>query len=267
MSWKSELVFLLRKSGLGVVLDNLRFRYYCWKNRKINRRFRKEYPEIALPPDYMMYEAFQLNYREYYLKSRESAKTLIDEIAIYKSLENIEILDWGCGPARLLRHFPELLKEFNGKFSGCDPNAETIDWCRKNIKGINFIVNSSMPGLPFNNNHFDVITGISIFTHFSEIQHIAWVEELYRILKSGGILYLSLHGNAFRGKLVNKEKTLFDAGKLVVRSSKKTGHRTFAAFQPEEYVRKLFSKFEILKHQRGAVVPRPQQDIWIFRKP
>jgi SAM-dependent methyltransferase len=92
-----------------------------------------------------------------------------------------------------------------------------------------------------------------------------WIEELKRILKPGGLLFLTTQGNAFKDKLTQSEKSDFDDGHLIVRGAVKEGHRTFSSFHPNPFMEKLFDSFVILKHisieNEGNV-----QDVWIVRK-
>jgi SAM-dependent methyltransferase len=98
----------------------------------------------------------------------------------------------------------------------------------------------------------------------SEEAHHAWLEELLRVLKPGGVLFLTLHGASFRDKLSGREKADFDAGKLVVRGLVKEGHRTFTAFHPESWVRSWFPPGSIAEHLSGGT---GDQDVWIIKKP
>jgi len=106
-----------------------------------------------------------------------------------------------------------------------------------------------------------------VFTHLSEEMHNAWFKELKRICKQNGIIFLTTHGDNCKSKLTGEELKLFEEGKLVVRGNVKEGHRTFAAYQPPEFMRKLFSDFELLEHvtrePEGNYIP---QDVWIVRK-
>jgi hypothetical protein len=91
------------------------------------------------------------------------------------------------------------------------------------------------------------------------------LDELMRILKPEGILFITLHGNIFTEKLTNEEKVLFGKGKLVVRSSTKEGHRTYVAFHPKTFVNKLVAKYTVLEHVEGIIKNnKPQQDVWII---
>ena len=62
----------LRSLGLLYALDKVRFQLEKRNNKQANRLFRKANPEVKLPPDYLMYESFQMNYDKYYTESIET---------------------------------------------------------------------------------------------------------------------------------------------------------------------------------------------------
>lgn len=255
-----------RKLGLIKQLDKVHF-YVSWlKTCKLRKRFNEEHPDVKLPPAYFIYETFNLNYFSFYDKSIETAKWLISHFEKHKKLENISVLDWGCGPGRIIRHLPSFLDN-SCKFYGTDYNQKYINWCKKNISDVSFCTNQLAPPLSYERNTFDIIYGISIFTHLSKEMHFAWFNELLRVLKPGGIMFLTLHGNAFKEKLTDAEKIKFEKGELVVKSNTKEGHRTFGAFQPISFVKELVGSNEILEHIQGDIKNgKPQQDVWIVKK-
>jgi SAM-dependent methyltransferase len=263
---KSNITTVLRKLRLMHLADRLNFFYQKFRNRKSNKLFRKKNPNVVLPPDYMIYESFQMNYDNYYNDSLDTAKWLIDYFEKHIELKNIYILEWGCGPARIIRHLPRLLDN-SCKIFGSDYNDRTIEWCKKNIPNVNFAKNNLQPPLEYGSNFFDVIYATSVFTHLSEESHYDWFEELQRVSKKNGIIFLTTHGDNCKPKLTDEELRIFKSGKLVVRGNVKEGHRTFAAYQPPEFMRKLFSGVEILEHvtraPEGNYIP---QDVWIVRK-
>ncbi len=258
---KSQISNLLRKLGLMQASDRLRFYFHRFGMRKKNRAFLKEHPGLILPPDYLMYESFLLDYMRYYDNGKKTAQWLIDLVQKHRKLNDTAILDWGCGPARVLRHLPELVPEAES-YNGTDYNSKTISWCRENLHGISFADNSLMPPLLYPDASFDLIYGISIFTHLSEEAHLQWLKELIRVLRKGGILFLTLHGEGFLNKLSEQEKQIFQAGKLVIRGQVTEGHRTFAAFQPPEYVKEWTKELSLLEHIPG----KQEQDVWIWRQ-
>lgn len=264
---KGQISNFLRNFGLIYYTDWLRFYFQKFQNRKINKEFKLKNPNVKLPPDYLIYESFQINYQKYYTESRETAVWLKAHFEKHIELADKRILDWGCGPGRIIRHLPDLIGG-NCEFYGTDYNCKSIEWCSKNLSKIKFNRNSLEAKLPFENNFFDVIYGISIFTHLSEQLHFDWYNELNRILKPGGIMFLTTQGDNFMNKLSPQELVNYNNGKLVVRGKVKEGHRTYSAFHPQKFMRKLFGKSEILEHietqpKSGSWLP---QDIWIIKK-
>ncbi len=266
MSARAGLSNLIRSLGLLPAADRLRFHGMRLLNRSRNRRFRKEYPGVALPPDPLMYETFRLDYRKYYVDSRETAAWLVERLQAHGLPENASLLDWGCGPGRIIRHLPSLLGSA-GNYHGCDPNAAAIAWCQASLPGLSFTLSGITPPLPFPDKNFDAIYGISVLTHLPDSLHPAWLDELGRVLKPGGILFLTTQGRAFRGKLSRLEQRLFDSGQAVIRGKTRSGHRTFSAFNPPEHVRSVISGYTLLEHLEPTRPGQsPQQDTWLLRK-
>lgn len=263
---KQDFSNLLRKLRLLQISDKIRFYLQILQYKGKNDNFLKQSPDVALPPDYLIYESFKLDYDKYYNNGKDTAEWLINLLSKHIELPKSKILDWGCGPARIIRHLPELIGNSHDLW-GTDYNSKTINWCKTNIKDISFSQNDLEPPLKFDNNFFDIIYGISIFTHLSENMHQSWINELLRILKPKGIILLSTQGNAFIRKLNSNERNLFDKGKLVIRGNTKEGHRTYSAFQPSNFMINLFKDFEILQHIEGKIQnDSEEQDVWLIRK-
>ncbi len=265
---KGQISNLLRRLKLIYLTDWIRYYLQKVRNSKANRAFKNAHPEVKLPPDYLIYESFQINYTKYFTDSKKTASWLKDHFQKHIELKDLKILDWGCGPGRVIRHMPEAIG--NGcEFYGTDYNEKSIQWCTQNLPGIHFNTNTLAAKLPYPDNYFGVIYGISIFTHLSEQLHYDWYHELHRILKPNGILFLTTHGDNYKVKLTDMELEKFNKGILIDRGNVKEGHRTYTAFQPVSFMHKLFSKAEVLEHiviqpeKVGAWLP---QDIWIVKK-
>ena len=214
-----------------------------------------------------MYESFQLNFEKYYSGGRKTTEWLLNLCRPFLDLEEATMLDWGCGPARIVRHLPDLLP--GATVHGTDYNRKTIAWCKEAIPEVEFGVGKLAPPLEYPDAHFDLIYGISIFTHLSEANHVAWLTELARILKPGGVLFLTTQGDIFRQKLTPTEKTQYDGGSLVVRGGVKEGHRVYSAFQPPSYFRDLCKgQLTVQQHIPGAVQEWGlEQDVFILTSP
>jgi len=255
-----------RKLGLIHVFDKVKFQYIKFKNRKLNQAFLKENPEVILPPDYLIFETFHLDYKSYFFGGQKSAKSIIEQVKPFISLENKRILDWGCGPGRIIRHMPALLP--NCDIHGVDYNETNLNWCIENIPEVKFTKNEINPPLEYPPAQFDFIYGISIFTHLSAENHSAWIAELARVAKKGAILLLTSHGPIFKRILTEEEIKIYDSDQIVTRGNAVEGHRVYAAFHPPVYFKALLENcFEVLKYTEGTEQSWGiQQDHWVVQR-
>jgi len=259
-------MLLIRKLGLMHWLDQLYFHMNRLRYRRRNRRFIAQHPDITLPPEYMLYEAYRMDYEAYYQDGMETARWIKEQAAPFLPSASLHILEWGCGPARIIRHLPSV---FPGAIiTGTDYNRQTIDWCRASINGVQFTVNGLLPPLPFGPASFDMVYALSVFTHLSGEAHPQWLHELHRILRPGGLLLFTTQGEAFLDKLSAKEKERFNKGKLVERGKVMEGHRAYSAFQPGSYMRSAFSNnWKVLRFIPGRQMEWGiEQDTWLVQK-
>jgi SAM-dependent methyltransferase len=111
--------------------------------------------------------------------------------AVGRTLDGFaNVLDFGCGCGRVLRFFPR-----RAGLVGCDIDAEAIAWCQQALGDrARFYATMPRPPLPFDDRSFDLAYAISVFTHLPEEMQFLWLEELARLLRPGGILIASTHG-------------------------------------------------------------------------
>jgi len=120
---------------------------------------------------------------------------------------SVKILDFGCSSGRVLRHFLAEYKQNEWQLFGCDIQAHAIEWMRTHFPQCFQITTSSvLPHLPFEDNSFDCIYGFSVFTHIKYLWD-AWLLELKRVLKPGGLLIQTIHAEAaWRHYYENREQ-------------------------------------------------------------
>lgn len=101
-------------------------------------------------------------------------------------------LDIGCATGRVARAFTA---QGGVKTYACDINRRHVDWIAANLsKDIFAFQNHSIPTLPLPENSLDLVTAFSVFTHI-EAFDTTWLAEIRRILKPGGIAWLTIHGD------------------------------------------------------------------------
>ena len=110
------------------------------------------------------------------------------------------VLDFGCGFGELLRYFMKDIAP--GNLIGTDMDASSVALCMKLFHGGYFEVNAPSPPLSHADASFDVIYSYSAFCHLSEKAHTAWLRELHRIIKPGGLLFLVIRQKNFIAQCV-----------------------------------------------------------------
>jgi SAM-dependent methyltransferase len=102
------------------------------------------------------------------------------------------VLDFGCGPGRVIRQFAPLADE--AEFVGCDVHEASIRWAKANLSPpFSFFRNDHAPPLRCREEGFDLVYAMSVFTHLTDTW-ASWLLELRRILRTGGLLILSFLG-------------------------------------------------------------------------
>jgi|SRR5436190_1685217 len=268
MRIKSNISGLLRKMNLLSYAEKVRFYLQKLKYRKENDAFSTENPGIVLPPEFFIYETYRVNYKWYYEDGKKTTEEIVTLFSKYYdfSKTNNKILDWGCGPGRIVRHLPALLP--NSQVYGTDYNETYIKWCNENLKEVIFSINKIDPPMNFSDSFFDIIFGLSIFTHLSEKNHFDWINELHRIVKLGGGILITTQGESYKSGLTTKEKELFDSTQLVTRKYLNEGNRLYSSFQPVGFINELIrERFRVLEFIPGKIDDNePSQDYWLLKK-
>ena len=157
-------------------------------------RFEHKPPGEAVPPARLRYRVGEDSRLAAFLEvGRRTAENLEAVLGAegFRIAPDQAVLDFGCGCGRTLRwliaRFPEV------RWHGVDVDAEAIEWCTSHLAGAEFVCGKPLPPLPFASATFDLIFAISVFTHLNEDFQRAWIAELERALKPGGMLLLSIY--------------------------------------------------------------------------
>ena len=165
------------------------------------------------------------------------------------------VLDFGCGCGRVMRYFrdsrPVLLY-------GTDIDEQAIAWCKENLAEFaSFTVNDEWPPLPFDDGFFDLIFSVSVFTHLPETMQTAWLEELRRVSKPGGLVLLSVCGEhlAAEGEVGDQ---FAQTGFLYVTGNPTEGLPDFyqVTYHSEQYIKEHWEEF----FQVEAILKRAIKD-------
>ncbi len=113
--------------------------------------------------------------------------TLVELLGPEWSWEGRRVLDFGCGSGRLLRQFLDEARL--AEFHGSDIDEEMVAWVREHLCPpiADVRVNREQPPLDYPDDHFDLVTALSVFTHIAD-GWSDWMLEIRRVLKPGGLL-------------------------------------------------------------------------------
>jgi SAM-dependent methyltransferase len=184
--------------------------------------------------------------------------------SLLQQSEGNKVLDFGCGCGRVISYLSPLF--INNEIYGCDIDGEAIDWCERNLSNIGtFINNDNFPPLPFDDNYFNIVYSISVFTHLPEDMQLLWLEELKRITQEGAYLLITTHGKDLAP--VNLQKVLNTKGFYYGKGSGTDGLPAYyqTSFHTEEYIRERWSDyFEIINIEKKGIMNH--QDLVVCRR-
>lgn len=192
-------------------------------------------------------------------------------------------LDFGCASGRVIRHFAAQTEI--AEIWGTDINQRHIRWLYEHLpQRVKPVFNHTLPTLPISDNYVDAVTAFSVFTHI-DVFETAWLAELRRVLRPGGMAYLTVHNEStwevLRGELENPDNRLVRAilgvdpgfatavhgplpdGRTVYRHQQQGPYRA-QVFHSNSYLRNVWARyFEIVDIMPGHHV---RQSVVLMRK-
>jgi SAM-dependent methyltransferase len=173
-------------------------------------------------------------------------------------------LDFGCGSGRIARQL--VATDPVESLIGIDIDRDAIAWCAGHLPG-RFLTIDPEPPTQLDTGSVDVAYCISVFTHLDETRQLRWLEEVHRVLRTGGLFIVSTHPPAVTYNRPDLTKAdhqhLARHGFLFARGT--GAFNDDSAFHTEDYLRREWSRwFELLELRAGAL--GSVQDLAIWRK-
>lgn len=180
------------------------------------------------------------------------------------------ILDFGCGCSRVLRYLrPHLAR---AAFHGWDVDEVGIAWSREHCPGVPFDVVPHLPPTSCPSASFDFIYGLSVFSHLDLPRQLLWLEELHRVLRPGGVLLLTVHGqfalDEVKDSITTQQARDFQATGFLFLAN--IGDRVLpdwyqTAIYREDFARLVFgSRFDVLGYRAKGMCEC--QDVVLLRR-
>lgn len=251
-----------------------------WPLEKLREVARRDSSPIPSPPDRENYSPGLDG--NYWLTGYADYLKIVDVAQRY-GVNLDRIFDFGCASGRVIRHFATHGNQ--SEIWGSDINARHIRWLAEFLpQNVVPIANHCIPTLPISDNSMDLVSAFSVFTHIDTFE-TCWLAELRRILKPGGIAYLTVHNedtwDLLKYEIDNEKNRLVQSmieadssmaekllgplpeGRTVVRFTNLGPYRA-QVFHSNNYLRKVWGRFfEFLE-----VLPKHhiRQTVLVLRK-
>lgn len=263
---RATVVKALARLHMLPAVDRVRLVASLAEHQAGNRAFRRSHPDFAFPPAIDVFDAYgKVNWQRFHDSGIEVATYMGQKISEHVP-DVRRVLEWGCGPGRVIRHLHHFLPA-GVETHGSDYNARSIRWCQTNLPG-RFVPNDLAPPIDYPGGTFDAIYAHSVLTHLSRDMHFAWMKELNRLLTANGIVILTLNGDVFADYLTPVDRARYDAGELVTSAGEMEGKKFYGASHPPAFVRdELLDGWRIVEHDTDHERSTMRQDIWVARPP
>lgn len=116
------------------------------------------------------------------------------------------ILDFGSGWGRILRPF--MAKTELKNLYGQEPNPLFVQVARALNPYVSFVAGGYEPPTVFADKRFDMVVAWSVFTHLPAGLARRWLDEFARIVRPGGLVFVTTWGERFIDQLVAQKKRL-----------------------------------------------------------
>jgi SAM-dependent methyltransferase len=208
---------------------------------------------LPVPPSEFMFAATSGSDERVFLETGAADQAHVAAIIrkVLPESNNLRILDWGCGCGRIARHWESYKLT---ELYGCDVAERPVHWCMENLRFARFAVSGHEPPLPYPASFFDAMYGASVLTHLAFESQFRWMQEIWRVLKPGGVAVLTTHGPSLfphiLGSMRNKPTaaTLIDE-EIFLCVEEAPGSNDTGSLQTKGMTERIFSPFSLVEHR------------------
>jgi SAM-dependent methyltransferase len=165
----------------------------------------------------------------------------------------------GAAVLRVLRHLPAIEPARQLAMFGSDYNSRSIDWCAEHIPNATFRVNQLRPPVPFEDDTVDCLYSGSVYTHLPPWLQQEWLADNLCVVRPGGIVMVTVHGDSYRSRLTPAELDEYDRDRAVVRAGVSEGGPWYTTYQSPRQV-----EHELLRglgHRLSRHAYRPEASV------
>jgi SAM-dependent methyltransferase len=233
------------------------------------RRLRDLLPDLlrrdGLPPAALRFHvAGSSDRRSFVSIGAQAASEILAAVARHRPLADVhDVLDFGCGCGRVSVPVARALR--HARMSGIDVDTRAVRWCQQHLPG-DWRTTTPDPPTPLPANGYDVVYAVSVFTHLPETRQRAWILELHRLLRDGGLLVVTTLGPGLtwsRPDLTAEQRARLDGHGFVFAAGGASFNED-SSFQSRAYVEREWAPFRLLEHTTHGLAA--YQDLSVLQK-
>lgn len=247
---------------------------YLQHRRALRRALESEPAASGLPPPHLRYRVHRsFDIEGYRATGRDIAASISRAFAdAGTALADQDVLDLGSGPGRVAHWLKAGHPSI--RLTCVDIDEEAVAWGQAHASGVaRFVHGGPHPPSGFAAGSFDAVYCISLFTHLDEPMQDAWLREIRRILRPGGLLLATTHGEFATSSCSGEELARLGRDGIVFRS---TGKRRIkldglpgfyqTTFHTRDYVEARWSEaLDLVSYLPGGI--QRHQDIVVLKRP
>ena len=140
----------------------------------------------------------EMNMEEFWRSGEARYSEMIQPLfSTYRTdIENMVVLEIGCGPGRILRPFARRAK----KAIGVDVSTTAIETIKNNLSEFNnveFIKNNGDKLDAISDGTIDLVISFDVFQHMPSLEvQVSYLKEISRVLKSNGLFVIQVKSNS-----------------------------------------------------------------------
>jgi len=186
-------------------------------------------------------EIYKKRHEDYtYYNLHEAHENLLSVAEFFKEHNVKQVLDLGCGVGRNLIPLVKLGFDVSGIDYADEAVKHTRELLREEHLSADIVEGNIHSTLPYRDNSFDALVSVQVIQHGYEQDVKHTISEIYRVVKPGGEIFITVSGRFSRGKV----------RPFLVQTAKYVGPHTFIPTQGNEkgQVHFIYTKELILEH-------------------
>ena len=200
--------------------------------------------------DVSEFDKFAHSYRDMHTKSIAATGESPDYFAEYKIRDvagqitavglpaTSSVLDFGCGIGGSVPYFRRYLPE--ATLTCIDVSQKSLEIAQERFPGAATFLAFDGKLLPFPDQSFDVVFTACVFHHIPETEHVALLQEIRRVLKSGGRFFIFEHNPRNPLTLAAVNNCPFDENAVLIDASLMLKRIEAAGFSQMRPVYRIF---------------------------